>query len=82
MRRHYLALTPLIMLAVVSCASLGLENVIQPPRFGEVDGRTAQLRLLLPSTDQPAGGAAVRLWTRVTNPNALSLTLAQRAPCG
>ena len=85
MRRRYVALiplvtpalVPLVTLALVSCASLGLENVIQPPRFAEVDGRTAQLRLLLPSADRPAGGAAVRLWTRVTNPNALSLTLTQ-----
>ncbi len=77
MRRRYAALTLLVTLALVSCASLGLENVIQPPRFVEVDGRSAQLRLLLPSGDRPAGGAAVRLWTRVTNPNALSLTLTQ-----
>jgi hypothetical protein len=77
MRRRRVALTLVVTLALVSCASLGLENVIQPPRFAEVDGRSAQLRLLLPSAERPAGGAAVRLWTRVTNPNAISLTLTQ-----
>lgn len=75
MRQRYASLTFLVTPALVSCASLGLENVIEPPRFAEVEGRTAQLRLLLPSAQRPAGGAAVRLWTRVTNPNAVSLTL-------
>lgn len=77
MRRCCAALTLPVTLVLVSCASLGLEDVIQPPRFSEVDGRRAELRLLLPSLERPAGGAAVRLWTRVTNPNAVSLTLTQ-----
>jgi hypothetical protein len=77
--RRSTAFVPLIPLVVVSCASLGLGDVIRPPTFSEVDGRNARLRLLLPSSDRPAGGAAVRLWTRVTNPNSISLTLTRLA---
>jgi hypothetical protein len=79
MRRRNALFILLAALAVASCASFGLQDVIQPPAFSEVDGRTAGLRLLLPSTDRPAGGAAVRLWTRVSNPNSISLTLTQLA---
>lgn len=53
----------------VGCASLeGLKAFIQPPRFSQADGRQSEIRLTGP-------GAAVRLWTRVNNPNAFGLTL-------
>ena len=39
-------------------------------------GPTArQVRLVAPSRDQPLGGAALRVWARVTNPNPFGLTL-------
>lgn len=62
-------------LAVVlaSCATLG--QIIQPPTFDVASGRQAELRLLGPSPSRPLGGAAVRLWADVTNPNAFGLTL-------
>jgi LEA14-like dessication related protein len=33
------------------------------------------VRILGPSVSQPLGGAGVRIWTRVTNPNPFGLTL-------
>jgi hypothetical protein len=66
---------PIGMTALLtSCATLG--NVVQPPRFSVVSGRSAELRLLGPTLQSPMGGAAVRIFARVENPNALSLTLA------
>jgi hypothetical protein len=59
---------------LTSCATLG--NVIQPPRFSVVSGRQAELRLVGPSLQNPMGGAAIRIWARVENPNGLGLTLA------
>ena len=57
------------------CAALEqLRGLVQAPRFEEAD-RQAEIRVLGPSMGQPLGGAGVRLWTRVTNPNAFSLTL-------
>lgn len=59
------------------CATLGA--VIQPPRFSAVEGQQAELRLLGPSADRPLGGAGVRIWARVENPNAVGLTLSRLA---
>jgi Late embryogenesis abundant protein len=59
-----------------ACAALGeLRNLIQPPRFEEAEDRQAEIRLNRPGASQPLGGASVRLWTEVTNPNAFGLTL-------
>jgi hypothetical protein len=59
-----------------ACAALGeLRNLIQPPRFEEAADRQAEIRLNRPGASQPLGGAGVRLWTEVTNPNAFGLTL-------
>ena len=57
-----------------ACATLG--EIIQPPRFSEAAGYEPQLRLLAPSRDLPSGGAAVRLWARVENPNSFGVNLA------
>jgi hypothetical protein len=63
--------------AIVSgCAGLGLGDVIQPPRFSVASGTQAELRLVGPSAGRPLGGAAVRLWARVENPNSFGLSLA------
>ena len=59
-----------------SCAELGqLGRVIQPLRFSEVPGQQSTIRLAGPSTRQPLGGAALRLWTRINNPNPVGITL-------
>ena len=58
------------------CAALGdLRALIQPPRFEQVPGRQAEIRLVGPTLSQPIGGAGVRLWTRVSNPNPFGLRL-------
>jgi hypothetical protein len=69
-----LALTALLLTS--ACAELGqLARVIQPLRFSEVPGRESTIRLAGPSTRQPLGGAALRLWTRISNPNPIGITL-------
>jgi hypothetical protein len=69
------AFLPLMMVALSGCAGMGLEQVLQAPTF-RVDGsQQAQLRLLGPSVQHPIGGAAVRLYARVGNPNPVGLTL-------
>lgn len=69
-----------IMLAAGSsgCAAAleGLRTLIQPPQFSEADGQRAEIRLLGPGQGAgPLGGAAIRLYTRVRNPNPFGLTL-------
>jgi hypothetical protein len=69
------AFLPLMAFALSGCAGLGLEQVLQAPTF-QVDGsQQAHLRLLGPSLENPVGGAAVRLYARVGNPNPVGLTL-------
>jgi hypothetical protein len=61
-----------------ACASLGgLGGLIQAPRFTAAEGRDAEIVLRGPSRDFPLGGAAVRLYARVTNPNPFGLTLSR-----
>ena len=50
-------------------------TLIQPVRFQSADNRGSEIRLVGPRGGQPLGGAAVRLWTRVNNPNPFGLTL-------
>lgn len=57
-----------------SCATLG--QMVQPPQFSVAEGQPSQLQLLGPSSSRPLGGATLRIWTRVENPNAFGLTLA------
>lgn len=71
-----LIITSLLTLAVSACATLeGLRGLVQAPKFEQEPGRQAEIRLVGPSGSLPLGGAGVRIWTRVTNPNAFSLTL-------
>jgi hypothetical protein len=66
----------LLCLATTACASLeGLRALVQPPQFEQADNRRNELRVSGPSVGSPVGGATVRLWTKVTNPNAFGLTL-------
>jgi hypothetical protein len=60
----------------VGCATLGgLAALVQPPRFATVPDRPAELRLVGSGSGLPLGGAGVRLWARVENPNPFGLTL-------
>lgn len=65
----------LALLALSGCASLGaLARVLQAPVFRAGD-QQSEIRLLGPSAGRPLGGASVRIWTRVSNPNPVGLTL-------
>jgi hypothetical protein len=71
-------LSVFVLLCAVStaCASLeGLRALVQAPQFEQSDERRHELRVSGPSASSPVGGASVRLWTRVTNPNGFGLTL-------
>ena len=58
------------------CALLeGVRGLVQAPQFSEADGQPAEIRLLRPGQAGPLGGAAIRIWTRVRNPNPFGLTL-------
>jgi hypothetical protein len=73
-RRLALAFSAVLLLT--GCTALEqLRGLIQPPRFDEAPGHEPSIRLLGPGTDLPIGGATVRLWARVSNPNPFSLTL-------
>lgn len=62
--------------ACSACASLeALRGLVQAPQFDEAEDRDHELRLSRPSLDSPVGGATVRLWTKVSNPNGFGVTL-------
>jgi hypothetical protein len=62
----------------LGCASLqSLARVVQPPRFEHSDVHPAEIRLAGPSADHPLGGAAVRIWTQVSNPNPFGFRLSR-----
>ena len=75
-KRPVLLSTAMAGMLVAGCATLRLETLIQPPRFTTVSNQQAELRVLGPSSSRPLGGAQVRLWARVENPNAFGVTLA------
>jgi hypothetical protein len=65
-----------VVVLTTACASLGpLAQIVQPPRFRQADGQPAEIRLIAPSLRNPTGGAGVRVWLEVTNPNAFGFTL-------
>jgi hypothetical protein len=75
MRRN-LILVWLALGAAGGCAALeNLRGLVQAPTFEQAPGREAEVRLLGPSASQPLGGAGVRIYTQVTNPNTFGLTL-------
>lgn len=65
-----------LTLTVSACAGLdSLRGFVQAPTFEEAPGQQAEIRLRGPSPSQPLGGAGIRLWTQVANPNAFGFTL-------
>jgi hypothetical protein len=69
----------IVLLAVIvahaGCASLeGLRQFIRPPRFEEAQ-QPAEVRLSGPAVGLPLGGAVIRLWVKVSNPNPFGFTL-------
>lgn len=67
-------LAGLLGVALAACATFG---PIAPLRFSEAEDRSSELRILAPSAQHPLGGAAVRLWARVENPNGFGVTLTE-----
>lgn len=66
----------LVAISMAGCASLeGLRALIQPPRFEQTENRQSEIRLLPVQSGRIAGGATVRIWTDVTNPNPFGFTL-------
>src|SRR5687768_13789773 len=58
------------------CAALEqLRALVQAPKFEEADGQPAEIRILPPGSGGPLGGAGVRIWTKVTNPNSFGIRL-------
>ena len=66
-----------IVATSVSCAGslANLQQIIRPPRFEQAPGQPAELRLLGPTANSPLGGAGVRIWLQVSNPNPFGFTL-------
>ena len=65
-----------LTLTLGACAMLEeLRQIVQPPRFTEAEDRPAEIRLLGPGVNRPLGGASVRLWATVRNPNRFGFTL-------
>lgn len=67
------AMAALLLLA--GCAALGGIAEVALPRFSVAEGRSGELRLALPSGNRPLGGATLRVWARVENPNPFGVTL-------
>ena len=76
-RRTPLLAALVIMATLPACA--GLQNLIQPPVLELASGRESQVRLLGPSVTRPLGGAQLRVWTRIQNPNSFGFTLTRLA---
>lgn len=75
MARGFHLATLAAALSLAGCAGLGLGDVIQAPQFSVAQGRTAELRLSGPSLQNPLGGATIRVWANVRNPNPLGIAL-------
>jgi hypothetical protein len=75
MRRIVVMTLPVVVL-ICGCAGLTqLAQFVQAPRFAQADNQPAELRFMTPSRSMPAGGAGIRIWLEVTNPNPFGFTL-------
>lgn len=64
------------LMLLAGCASLGsLASAVQPPSVSVAAGREAEIRLIGPSVQNPLGGATVRLWADIGNPNPFGVVL-------
>jgi hypothetical protein len=66
-------------LLTLSAGCTAINTLVQPPVFTAAEGRDTELRIVGPAANRPLGGAALRIWTRVQNPNSFGLTLASLA---
>lgn len=65
-----------VLTAGAACATLEALGV-QPLRFEAASDRSSELRILPPTAGRPLGGAAIRLWAEIENPNGFGLTLSE-----
>jgi hypothetical protein len=73
---RWLILAMGVATSLSGCAALGeLRNLVQPPRFEQAEDRPAEIALQQPSRDRPLGGAVVRMWAQVSNPNPFGFTI-------
>jgi hypothetical protein len=64
------------LLLAGACAPLAtLPATVLPPSFQIAEERPTELRLLGPTPARPLGGASVRIYARVGNPNPFGVTL-------
>jgi hypothetical protein len=80
--RRIPALLSLAFLLLASgCASLGSLGslAVLAPTFSMATGQASRLSLLGPSVSRPLGGASIRLYVQVDNPNPLGITLSALA---
>ena len=68
----------LAVAVATGCAALESLGILAL-RFESADDRGTELRLLEPSAGRPLGGAALRLWAHVENPNRFGLRLTEVA---
>lgn len=64
-----------VLLFCAGCATVAELIQVRPPGFAVESGRSSEMRILGPSLERPYGGAAITIWTRVSNPNGFGLTL-------
>jgi hypothetical protein len=76
-RRRLAPLSLVAALLLSGCAAL--QQVIQPPMFDVDPARSSEFRIVGPAADRPLGGAQLRIWTRVQNPNTFGFTLTRLA---
>src|SRR5687767_3216984 len=72
------AIATLAVTTALGCAALESLGILAL-RFESADDRGTELRLLEPSAGRPLGGAALRLWAHVENPNGFGLRLSEVA---
>ena len=70
--------TAALVAAAAGCAALESLGILAL-RFEAAEDRSAELRVQGPSAGRPLGGAALRLWAHVENPNGFGLRLTEVA---
>ncbi len=71
-----LAFVAVACAVAAGCAELNrLAALVRAPQFEQAAGHQPEIRIMGAGSGLPLGGAGVRLWARVTNPNPFNLTL-------
>jgi hypothetical protein len=71
-----IVLTAVVSTWGIGCATLGpLARIISPPAFEQARGERTEIRLLPPGQSGRLGGASLRIWAHITNPNPFGIRL-------